>query len=280
VRDMDFTIDSFSFYKHFGKHWYKPANPVDIRWYCEKCLSLGAGGLHIDPYHIDIETEMEWVSRFAKGHRMYIELGACGTSYDELSPYIQNAGKYGIKTLRTFVGGSCLDERSIIRERTMAAKRGLKESLELAEKYDVRIAVENHGDLFIDDLISLLEIDSEYLGICFDSGNFAFTGEDPLDALAAFRGRIFCTHLKDACHVGKGSGDNPFMTVAEPIHFCPLGEGFIPVDKVIRQLVSDGLDRFTIEMCIPVVEGLAEEQQLSSEENAVCRSIDYIRKFI
>jgi len=161
----------------------------------------------------------------------------------------------------------------------MAAKRGLKESLELAEKYDVRIAIENHGDLFIDDLISLLEIDSEYIGICFDSGNFAFTGEDPLEALAAFRGRIFCTHLKDACRADKCSGDNTFMTVTEPVHFCSLGEGFIPVDKVIRQLVSDGLDRFTIEMCIPVTEGLSDEQQLSSEENAVLRSIGYIRKF-
>jgi len=39
---MKIAIDTFSYYMHFGKHWYVPENPVDVRWYCEVSKQLGA----------------------------------------------------------------------------------------------------------------------------------------------------------------------------------------------------------------------------------------------
>ena len=94
---MKIAIDTFSYYMHFGKHWYVPKSPVDIKWYCYKSKELGADGLHIDPYHINLETEAGWVRDFAKKNRMYVELGACGTSIKELKLSIEAAELLGAK---------------------------------------------------------------------------------------------------------------------------------------------------------------------------------------
>jgi len=274
---MIFAIDSFSFYKHFGRHWFKPEKPVDIRWYCDKCLQLGAGGLHIDPYHIDMENEYDRVMDFAEENGMYVELGACGTASSDLQPYIEAAGRRGVRILRTFVGGSCLDSRETIKERVSKARQELMEVLPLAEKNGVIIAVENHGDIFIEDMEYIMGIESDSLGICFDSGNFAFTDEEPVKALELFSNRIVCTHLKDVCRQSFYPGSKPFETVAKPIHFCALGEGYFPMEDIIEKLVDIGMNKITLEICTPVINGICESEQLNNEIDAVKRSIDYLK---
>lgn len=276
---MKIAIDSFSFYKHLGKHWYVPQKTYDIRWYCEKCLFLGADGLHIDPYHINMVRDMEWVMDFAGRNNMYVELGACGTTYDELRSSIEAAGKHGIKILRTFIGGSCLDNRDIIKRRVLEAKTNLLEPLKAAESAGVTIAIENHGDIFIEDLVSLMEIDSKNLGICFDSGNFAFTGEDPLHAMRIFKDKIVCTHLKDVCAADKYPDATPFQTVKEPIHFCAIGKGILPMNEIIESLIKGQLEKITLEICTSVIPGLSEKNQLLEEIKAVRESMEYVRKY-
>jgi sugar phosphate isomerase/epimerase len=276
---MKIAIDSFSFYKHLGKHWYVPQKTYDIRWYCEKCLSLGADGLHIDPYHINITSDMDWVMDFAGRNNMYVELGACGTTYDELISSIEAAGKYDIKILRTFVGGSCMDDRDIIKRRVLEAKINLLEPLKAAESAGVTIAIENHGDIFIEDLVSLMEIDSKNLGICFDSGNFAFTGEDPLRAMRIFKDKIVCTHLKDVCAAEKYPDATPFQTVKEPVHFCELGNGYLPMKKIIGALLNYHIEKLTLEICTPVISCIGEAVLLEKENTAVENSVYYLKNF-
>ncbi|MBN1624066.1 MAG: sugar phosphate isomerase/epimerase [Clostridia bacterium] len=275
---MKIAIDSFSFYKHLGKHWYIPRKSFDIKWYCEKCRSLGADGLHIDPYHIDINRDMDWVMDFAGRNDMYVEIGACGTTYEELISSIDAAKKHGIKILRTFIGGSCLDNRDEIKKRVREAKINLLEPLKAAENADVTIAIENHGDIFIEDLVSLMEIDSGNLGICFDSGNFAFTGEDPLHAVEIFKDKIVCTHLKDVCAADEYPNAKPFQTVNDPVHFCTIGKGILPMSIIIQSLINSGLEKITLEICTSVIPGLTEKNQLETEVKAVEESMEYMRR--
>lgn len=277
---MKLAIDTFSFYMHFGKHWYKPEKPYDIHWYCELSRKLRADGLHIDPYHIDLDRDIPWVRKFAEENHMYIELGACGTSPGELIPYINAAEKLGAKLLRTFVGGSCLDGRSITRERTVKAKTGLTEVLPAASKSGIKIAVENHGDIFIEDMLEILKIESGSLGVCFDSGNFAFTGENPLDGINAFGDRILCTHLKDVCYKEAFPGAEPFDTVRDQVHFCALGDGYLPMDDIISRLNNVGIKNLTIEICSPCIETMPEDELLKFEMNNVNKSISFIKNSV
>lgn len=274
---MKFAIDTFSYYMHFGKHWYVPENPVDIRWYCQKSKELGADGLHFDPYHIDIDKDTEWVREFANDNDMYIEFGACGTSIGELKPSIDAASRLGAKLLRTFAGGDCLDGRVATAERAIIAKKQLSGVLPYAEKMNIKIALENHGDLYIEDIQTVLEIESDYLGVCYDSGNFAFTNENPLDGLETFGDRILCTHLKDVCHKDNFPHAKPFITADKPVHFCALGEGCLPMDKLVYKLSESGIENITLEICSPYDESMTENDLLAFERNNVVKSISYIK---
>ena len=274
---MKIAIDTFSYYMHFGKHWFVPEKPVDIRWYCNKSKQLGADGLHIDPYHIDLEKDADWVRDFAKENEMYVELGACGTSIEELSPSIEAAELLGAKLLRTFVGGDCFDGRTVTAIRAGKAKKQLESVLLVAESHGIKIAIENHGDIYIEDMISILNLDSEYLGVCYDSGNFAFTGEDPLAAINIFGKKILCTHLKDVCSENKYPNAKPFKTVKKPVHFCALGDGYLPMSEIIFRLMGGGIENITLEICSPYDKTIGEKQLLSFEENNVEKSVSYIR---
>jgi len=273
---MKIAIDTFSYYMHFGKHWYVPDNPVDIRWYCNMSKELGADGLHIDPYHINLEKDADWVRDFAKKNNMYVELGACGTSVDELQPSLETAELLGAGLLRTFVGGDCLDGKYKTAKRTARAKKELMEVLPLAEKHGVKIAIENHGDIFMEDMLSLLEIESDYLGVCYDSGNFAFTGENPLDGIKAFGSRILCTHLKDVCPEDSYPMVKPFETVKEPVHFCALGDGYLPMTEIVSQLTGSGIENITIEICSPCDKSMKESELLKFELENVKKSILFL----
>ncbi len=277
---MKIAIDTFSYYMHFGKHWYVPENPVDVRWYCEVSKKLGADGLHIDPYHLDLVKDTAWVRDFAHENKMYIELGACGTSIEELSPFINAAESMGAKLLRIFTGGSCLDGRTVTRERALKVKEQLYDVLPIAAEKDLKIAIENHGDLFIEDMLEILKIGSDYLGICFDSGNFAFTGENPIDGIKAFGNRILCTHLKDVCTENTFPGAKPFKTVKKPVHFCGLGDGYLPMVDIIRQLHEAGIKNLTLEICSPCIKAMTERNLLKFEEDNVTNSIGFIKNTI
>ncbi len=277
---MKIAIDTFSYYMHFGKHWFVPEKPVDIRWYCNKSKQLGVDGLHIDPYHIDLEKDADWVRTFAKENGMYVELGACGTSVEELRPSIESAELLGAKLLRTFVGGDCLDGRKATAKRATLAKKQLKSVLPVAESHGIKIAIENHGDIYIEDMLYILGLESEYLGVCYDSGNFAFTGENPLEGINAFGKKILCTHLKDVCQVNKYPEAKPFETVKKPVHFCALGDGYLPMGKIISKLNNLDINRLTLEICSPCDISMNEIDLLEFELENVRKSINYIKQTI
>lgn len=274
---MKLALDTYSYHMHFGKHWFTPKTPVDIDWYCEKSKKFGLGGLHIDPYHIDLEKDLDRVVDFANENNMYIELGASGTSPEKLYPYIKASEKAGIKILRTFVGGSCLDGEKVVNERTAIAKQELKKSVKLAEAAGVKIAVENHGDIFIENIIDLMEIDSDNLGICYDSGNFAFTGEDAMEAISILGERIICTHIKDVCKKQKYPEATPFETVKEAVHFCALGEGRLPIVKIVEAILQKKPDmNITLEICSPMFKSNDEAFVLAQEEENIVKSINFM----
>lgn len=63
----------------------------------------------------------------------------------------------------------------------------------------------------------------------FDSGNFFYAGDDPMEAFAHFRDRIAHVHLKDRFKMADG---------ASPA----LGVGIVPCRQILDQLVSTGYD--------------------------------------
>lgn len=279
---MKLALDSFSFHLHFGKHWFKPSKIYDIKWYADFCKKSGLDGLHIDPMHIDIVSDIKWLKEFATKNNLYVELGAIGTEPDDLKKWIEAANFLGSKVLRAFIGGSCDEGKNALKKKSEIARKNLIQILPFAEDNNVIIALENHGDVFIENMQNILNIDSPYLGLCYDSGNFYSVGEDPLEAVKMFADKIVCTHLKDVCPPEKYPDAGTFGIEPYKTHFCALGDGKMPLKEIMEIIKKEKGDNFniTLEIHTPCRKSLPESDLLSFEIENVNKSIKYAREIL
>lgn len=81
--------------------------------------------------------------------------------------------------------------------------------------------------------------DPELLGLCFDTGHYAYGGGDPLEGLKRWRHRIRHVHFKDySARVGAAAQENGwdyFEAVKNGV-FCELGKGEVDFPAVMRFL--------------------------------------------
>jgi sugar phosphate isomerase/epimerase len=106
-------------------------------------------------------------------------------------------------------------------------------SLTLAEpvaaKEGVRLAVENHKDWRIEELIDLVKrLSSKHVGVCVDTGNSIALLEDPLTVVEAYAPWAVTTHFKDMAVAEYADG----FLLSE----VPLGAGFLDLAKVVQVL--------------------------------------------
>ena len=111
---------------------------------------------------------------------------------------------------------------------------GIKKVVEIAEKKNVYLALDNHGTVTNDYLLQLEifeEIKSKHLGANLDTMNYRWYGypvEKLIEIYKAISPYVFHTHLKD----GTGSRENYKGKV--------LGQGEIPITEVINILKENG----------------------------------------
>jgi sugar phosphate isomerase/epimerase len=103
------------------------------------------------------------------------------------------------------------------------------DSLEkLVDKYDVRIAIHNHGPgaLYdqLEDGLKAVKGRDERIGFCADLGHYIRSGIDPVDAIEGLTGRLFGIHLKD------------FAEKKKRTRGVILGEGHMDVKAVFKAL--------------------------------------------
>lgn len=97
--------------------------------------------------------------------------------------------------------------------------------------------------------ILLSNTNPETVGLCFDTGHYAFGGGDPVKALNRFTGRIHHVHFKDwsqsmADKSVKNEWDY-FESVRNGI-FCELGQGSIDFEAVLNELKSQKYDGWIV----------------------------------
>lgn len=232
---MRLGLDSYS-YRHAAGLWdYQPREsaPMAVEHFLEKAAELGLDGVQLtDARHLD-SFEYGYVSelrRKAEGLGLYLELGTSGTNPDHLQTMVRAAHVLGSKVVRTFVGKpratSVEGMRGIISE----AARQIGEALPLCERYGVSLAIENHQDLTTSEVLGLMEtVDSQWVGVCLDTGNALALLDDPMETARALGPLVKTVHLKDYQVCARPSG---FVLVG-----CALGEGVVDV-RGIADLVG------------------------------------------
>jgi len=156
--------------------------------------------------------------------------------------HIDIAKQIGAPVMRVF-SGDVKDDVAF--EDGMASIKACYEPcIRYAEQAGIKLCLENHG-VFAARSAEVAELldacQSPSFRSTFDTANFLFVDEAPQEAAERLNGRVDLLHLKDyrlSTIEGEGwpSLNNVWYTG------CPLGQGDIPFDTVIRTLRSGGFD--------------------------------------
>lgn len=248
---MRIGIDSYSYHRLFGEVYPNQLDP-GRRWEFEQSIDEAAR-LKVDG--ISLETcfmpsfdadylaklkdkldELELDRMLAWGHPDGLEGGNKPEAAEDIERHLTTTKALGANVMR--IVGSSLTFRDQPHgpqiERLSAI---LKETVKKAEDAGVRLAIENHIDFTSDEILEILNnVDSEYLGVNFDSGNCLRVFEDPVQAARKLAKYTYATHIKDINPATGSPRDWTFWPSA------PAGTGIIDMAGVIGALHNGGYD--------------------------------------
>lgn len=161
-----------------------------------------------------------------------------GVQRRALEAIFRRAEEYGFETL-------ILDADSAL----------LKQIDRLAVRFRVNVAIINRpgGCATIEALHGAMAGRSERIGVAVDTGRLVLAGENPADAFARLKDRVFVVHLTD-------------VTAGSP---CPLGRGRVDFAAIINAVRQTGYDRLVTIPC----DGFGEAAQAALEG-----SLEYLKK--
>jgi sugar phosphate isomerase/epimerase len=199
----------------------------------EHCHAIGAGGVQVGVGN--------WTQDFAKKVRdrreksgLYLEGSiALPKKTGDVAAFDQEvkwAYEAGARVLRTVSLGPRRYEALHSYKEFLEFQDNALIALQLAEpvlnKYQVKLAVENHKDWRARELVAILKkVDSEWIGVTLDFGNSLALLEDPMETAETLAPYVFSTHVKD---MGVGEYEKGFL-----LSEVPLGKGILDLPKIV-----------------------------------------------
>lgn len=234
-------------FRNMPSEAYPPfKNSLDM---IEHCAELGFGGVQVGVRGWDknqakkVRESVEALDIFLEGQ---ISLPKNEQDVARFENEVIASKEAGADILRT----ACLSGRRYENFDSMEAFLKFKKesivSLQLAEpivkKHKIKLAVENHKDWRIDEMVKILEgISSEWVGVTLDTGNNISLLEDPMEVVKSLAPYSFSVHLKDMAVAEYEEG----FLMAE----VNLGEGYLDIEGMISEIRKENPDiRFNLEM--------------------------------
>ena len=220
-----------------SRPWEPDFPPInDPLAFVEHAATLGAAGVQTRIGPADAAS-LSRLHDAVSHHGMYLE-GTIGLPKDagdlpRFEAEVAAAKAAGASVLRTVcLSGRRYETFKSLDEFDDFARRSW-ESLTLAEpvvaRQKVQLAVENHKDWRIDEMLAWLKrLSSEHVGVCLDTGNSVALLEEPHTVVDAYAPWTMTTHLKD---MGVAEYNDGFL-----LSEVPLGEGFLDVRRIIATI--------------------------------------------
>ena len=256
---MKVGIDSYCYHRFFGEVYpdqKKPPKNWTMQDFLKRGRELKVDGVSLESCFFPKGADQAWFKDlkaqldeygmdrvYAWGHPDGLERGQNFTAYDEMVASIPNAVAIGADVMRV-VGSSLMFRHEPHGPQIKALVKMFKKAVKVAKDHGVKMAVENHIDFTADEILQLLtEVDSEYFGLNFDTGNFLRLLDDPIKGMEKLAPHVLATHVKDlmpdrtarptdwyffaGVPVGKGLIDN--QTLAQLLHKAGF-KGFLAVE--------------------------------------------------
>jgi len=128
--------------------------------------------------------------------------------------------------------------------------RGMKRLSELAKENGLTLTIEDYDDAMspiatIGGMKIFLDAIPD-LKVAFDTGNFAFSGDDVLDAKRELLNRTKHVHLKDRLWSRTGTGDPKECPDGTLLWPCAVGDGDLPIKEILQELRAIGYDGYAM----------------------------------
>ena len=247
---MKTAIDSYCYHRFFGEVYPQqsaPASRMTLEDFLRRAHDFGVDGVSLEScffprldsaYLAQVRELLDGYNLervFAWGHPDGLEGGANRDAYSEMIECFESARAIGASVMRV-VGSSLRFRREPHAPQLERLTRMFREAAKVAEQYGIRMAVENHIDFTSDEMLRLLaEVNSPWLGINFDTGNFLRLLDDPVKGMAKLAPYVYATHIKDL-RPRKG-------VAADEWYFfscTPVGEGLVDNGKLVELLAGAG----------------------------------------
>jgi sugar phosphate isomerase/epimerase len=245
---MKVGIDSYCYHRFFGEVYpqqQRPPRSMSLEDFLRRAKELEVDGVSLEScffprYDLDYLSGlkntldsygMERV--YAWGHPDGLEGGVNNEAYDDMVASIERARAIGADVMRV-VGSSLMFRNQPHEPQLERLANMFSKAVKIAAKYGVRMAVENHIDFTADEMLRLLTaVNSPYLGINFDTGNFVRLLDDPIKGMKTLAKYVYATHIKDL-KPQKGVGADEWYFFSS----TPVGDGIVDNLQLARLLAQ------------------------------------------
>lgn len=251
---MKVGIDSYCFHRYFGEvypHQTPPDKKLSMEDFLAYAKFLGVDGVSLESCFFP-SFDKGWFTAlkaqlddygfdrvYAWGHPDGLEAGKNRAAFDDMLAQIPNAKLIGADVMRV-VASSLMFRFEPHGPQIDILTGWFKEAVKVAEDYGVKLAFENHIDYTADECVELLErVDSPYLGLNLDTGNFVRLLDDPVEGTRKLAKHVYATHIKDL-KPARG------VDVREWYFFSsvPVGDGLVDNQKIAQMLYDAGYQGF------------------------------------
>jgi sugar phosphate isomerase/epimerase len=279
---MKVGIDNYCYHRFFGEIYAQQKDPgrrITIEWFVDRAKQLGVDGVSLEscffpgfePAYLDgLKSQLDAAGLmrvFAWGHPDGLEGGKSTTGYKEMAEMIPHARRLGADVMRV-VGSSLMFRFENHQEQIERLTGMFREAVRVAADHGVKLAIENHIDFTSDEIVQLLDqVDSDHLGVNFDTANFARLLDDPVKGMRKLAPRVLATHIKDLKVNAQASVDDWFFFSSTPV-----GDGFVDNLALARLLKEAGYKGFL------AVETDFLHPDYADEDEAVAQSVVALKK--
>lgn len=249
---MKLGIDSYCYHRFFGEVYPQQSQPskrMSIEQFVDRACELSVAGVSLESCFfpsfsseylaaLRMSLDERGLERvYAWGHPDGLEGGNNREAYRDMVRNIDFARQIGAKVMRV-VGSSHGYRHDPHQPQLERLTRMFREAVKPAEQCGIKLAVENHIDFTASEMAQLLDaVDSPYLGINFDTGNFLRLLDDPVKGMAKLAPRVYATHIKDL-QVQKGVPADEWYFMSS----VPVGEGIVRIPKLLEILLTASFD--------------------------------------
>lgn len=198
---------------------------MDVRGFLNFSAEAGVEAVDVGYYWKDESEELLLLPNWAKEYNLQLGAYICRNDFNSSDPAdiafqcgliehaIDNAALLGIKFVRIFITWFLFDQTYWDIKSWLIPV--LKNLVAYAQQENVILVIENHGyigNASVELLDILNEVDSDYLRILLDIGNFLLVGENPLDGIRALAPFTVHVHIKDFRIVAESDSEDALTT--------------------------------------------------------------------